>query len=82
MSILQKQASRDVLKKRCSEKMQQIYRRTLMKEYDFNKVAKNIYGRLLLILLFSNMIIGITGHSGIENFASRLGIIQNLYEFY
>ena len=53
-----------------------------MKEYDFNKVAKNIYGRLLLILLFSNMIIGITGHSGIENFASRPGIIQNLYEFY
>ena len=53
-----------------------------MKEYDFNKVTKNISGRLLLILLFSNMIIGITGHSGIENFASRPGIIQNLYEFY
>ena len=36
----QKQHSRDVLRKRCSENMQQIYRRTLMPKCDFNKVAK------------------------------------------
>ena len=36
---LQKQPSRGVLKKRCSENMQQIYRRTLMPKREFNKVA-------------------------------------------
>ena len=35
----QKQLSRGVLKKRCSENMQQIYRRTPMTKCDFNKVA-------------------------------------------
>ena len=35
----QKQPLRYVLRKRCSENMQQIYRRTLMPKYDFNKVA-------------------------------------------
>ena len=35
----QKQPYRGVLKKRCSENMQQIYRRTLMLKCDFNKVA-------------------------------------------
>ena len=34
---VQKQPSRGVLRKRCSENMQQIYRRTT--KYDFNKVA-------------------------------------------
>ena len=37
---LQKQPSRGVLKERCSEKMQQIYRRAPMPKCDFNKVAK------------------------------------------
>ena len=36
----QKQPSRDVLRKRCSENMQQIYRRAPMPKSDFNKVAK------------------------------------------
>ena len=36
----QKQPSRGVLGKRCSENMQQIYRRTPMPKYDFNKLAK------------------------------------------
>ena len=36
----QKQPSRGVLIKRCSENMQQIYRRTSMPKCDFNKVAK------------------------------------------
>ena len=50
----QKQPSRGVLRKRCSENMQQIYRRTPMSKGDFNKVAlqqpllKNTSGRLLL----------------------------------
>ena len=38
--ILQKQSFRGVLIKRCSEKMQQIYRRTPMPKCDFNKFAK------------------------------------------
>ena len=36
----QKQPSRGVLTKMCSENMQQIYRRTLMPKCDLNKVAK------------------------------------------
>ena len=35
----QKQASRGVLRKSCSENMQQIFRRTLMPKCDFNKVT-------------------------------------------
>ena len=38
----QKQPSTGVLRKRCSENMQQIYRRTPMPKYDFNKVAKQL----------------------------------------
>ena len=37
---LQKQPLKGVLEKRCSENMQQIYRRTPMLKCDFNKVAK------------------------------------------
>ena len=36
---LQKQPVRVVLRKRCSENMQQIYRRTPMLKCDFSKVA-------------------------------------------
>ena len=39
----QKQPPRGVLKKRCSENMQQIYRRTLMPKCDFNKAALQLY---------------------------------------
>ena len=38
----QKQPSGDVLSKRCSENMQQIYRRTPMPKCYFNKVAKQL----------------------------------------
>ena len=37
---IQKQPHRGVLSKRCSENMQQIYRRTPMPKCNFNKVAK------------------------------------------
>ena len=37
---IQKQPSGGVLKKKCSENMQRIYRRTAMPKCDFNKVAK------------------------------------------
>ena len=37
----QKQPSRGVLRKRCSENMQQIYRRTPMPKWGFNKVPKH-----------------------------------------
>ena len=39
----QKQASRGVLKKRCSENMHQIYRGTPMPKCDFNKIALQLY---------------------------------------
>ena len=38
----QKQPFKDILKKRCSENMLQIYRRTPMLKCDFNKVAKQL----------------------------------------
>ena len=40
---IEKQPPRGVLRKRCSENMQQIYRRTPMPKSDFNKVAKQLY---------------------------------------
>ena len=40
-SHCRKQPLRGVFKKRCSENMQQIYRRTPMPKCDFNKVASN-----------------------------------------
>ena len=39
--LIQKQSSKGVLRKRCSENMRQIYRRTPMLKCDFNKVASN-----------------------------------------
>ena len=39
---LQKQPSRGVLRKRCSENMHQIYRRKPMSKCDFNKVALTV----------------------------------------
>ena len=39
----QKQPPRDVPKKRCSENMEQIYRRTPMPKCDFDKVSKQLY---------------------------------------
>ena len=41
--LLQKQPLKGVLEKRCSENMQQIYRRTHMPKCNFNKVAKQLY---------------------------------------
>ena len=38
----QKQPSRSILKKRCSENMQKTYRRTPKPKYDFSKVAIKI----------------------------------------
>ena len=43
----QKQPPRGVLRKRCSENMQQIYRRTPMPKFDFNKVALQPMPKLL-----------------------------------
>ena len=41
--VMQKEPSRGVLRKRCSENMQPIYRRTHMPKCDINKVAKQLY---------------------------------------
>ena len=43
ISLRQKQPPRGVPWKRCSENMQQIYRRTPMPKGDFTKVAKQLY---------------------------------------
>ena len=44
ISLNQKQPSRRVLKKRCSENMHQIFMTTPMSKCDFNKVASNFTG--------------------------------------
>ena len=41
--LLQKQPLRGVFEKRCSENIQQIYRRTPIPKCNFNKVAKQLY---------------------------------------
>ena len=38
-----KKVGKGVPRKRCSENMQQIYRRTPMPKYDFDKVALQVY---------------------------------------
>ena len=43
VKTIQKQPPRGVSRKRRSENMQQIYRRTPMSKCDFNKVAKQLY---------------------------------------
>ena len=48
-----KQSSRGVLKKRCSENVQQIYRRTPMPKCDFNKVPKQFYWNHTSVWVFS-----------------------------
>ena len=50
---IQKQPPRDVPRKRCSENMQQIYRRTTMPKCDFNKVALQLYWNRTLVWVFS-----------------------------
>ena len=50
---MQKQPSRGVFRKRCSGNMQQIYRRTPMPKYDFNKVALQIYWNRTSAWVFS-----------------------------
>ena len=42
-SFLQKQPSRSVLRKRCSENIQQIYKRAPMPKCDFDKVGLQLY---------------------------------------
>ena len=49
----QKQPSRGVLKKRCSENMQQIYMRTPMPKCNFSKVAKQLYWNRTSAWVFS-----------------------------
>ena len=51
--IQQKLPPRGVLKKRCSDHMQQIYRRTLMQKCNFNKVAKHLHWNRTLGWVFS-----------------------------
>ena len=43
VSDVQKQPFKGVLRKRCSENVQQIYRGTPLPMYDFNNVAKQLY---------------------------------------
>ena len=50
---LQEQPSRGVLIERCSENMQQTYRRTPMPKCDFNKVANQLYWNHTSVWVFS-----------------------------
>ena len=50
---LQKQPSRSVFRKRCSDNMQQIYRRTPILKCDFNKVALQLYWNRASAWVFS-----------------------------
>ena len=52
-SMIQKQPSKGAPRKRCSENMQQIYKRTPKLKYDFNKVAKHLYWNRTLAWMFS-----------------------------
>ena len=49
----QKQPVRGVLRNRCSENIQQIYRRTPLLKCDFTKVALQLYWKHLLARVFS-----------------------------
>ena len=51
--LWQKQSFIGLLKKWCSENMQQIYRRTLMPNCDFNKVALQLYWNCTSAWMFS-----------------------------
>ena len=51
-NVCQKQPSRGVLKKRCPENMQQIYRRKLKPKCDFKKVVLHGYGCSPVNLLY------------------------------
>ena len=50
---IQKQPPRSVPRKKCSENMQQIYKRTPMRKCDFNKAAKQFYWNHTLAWVFS-----------------------------
>ena len=56
MTKVQKQPSRGVFKKRCSEDMQHIYRRTPMPKSNFNKVAMQLFSRTPLKGCFWNFL--------------------------
>ena len=53
VSNAQKQPSRGILTKRCSENMQQFCRRTPMPKCDFNKVASQLYWNRTSVWVFS-----------------------------
>ena len=53
LNALHKQLSRGVLRKKCSENMQQIYKRTPMPKCDFNKLALQLYWNRTLAWVFS-----------------------------
>ena len=54
----QKQPPRGVPRKSCSENMLQIYRRTPISKYDFNKVAKQLYQNRTSAWVFSRFSFG------------------------
>ena len=79
-----KQLFRDVLRKRCSEIMQQIYRRTSMQKCDFNKVAKHLFLRTLLLLQYidktyeSQITVQRTGHHNFQRLPAYVNF-NNVY---
>ena len=68
----QKQQSRGILRKRCSENMQQIYRRTPTPKCDFNKVAKQLYWIHTLAWMFSCKFAAYFQNTFLKNTSGRL----------
>ena len=74
-SIIQKQFSRGVLRKRCSENTQQFFRRTPMPKWDFSEVALYFYWNRTSAWLFSCKLLHILRTSLPKNTSGRLLLI-------
>ena len=79
----QKQPSRGVPRKRYSEYMQQIFRRTPMPKFDFNKSSQQLYWNHTSAWVFSSNLLHVFRKPFTNNNSKRLllhGIIFNLVE--
>ena len=75
---LLKQPTRSVLRKRCSENMQQVYRRTPMSKCDFNKAATQLNFLHIFRTTFSrNTSGGLLLHLLIKSFHTNISLYFN-----
>ena len=76
----QKQLSRAILTKRCSENMQQIYRRTLMPKCGFSENALQLYWNHTSAWIFSFTLLHIFGTLFLKNTFGGL-LLKNVVSF-